>query len=298
MMEVPPETKAWCIDFPAYDSSYSIELTGWLAGTNCIATARKKLYIPPPPISFCPRFVKGRNGVDSIKVFLQGETQEADTLALRGYALSLAYDSCAEFKGITSAWKKRWNSLAERVRTYDSLSLRYHGGEYHHRIWHSMLLLGGFSDSSWQVPKHTASGTWLFSLAFQGSCTDKFHLEYQDEFPGNLIQIAPSTENIPYEIRCSPATGIPEPPAPASLLRAWPNPTSGRLEVAFSATIGQPWRLMLYDMLGRRLMEHQGQARQAETHLSLDLTAWPEGVYLLRLWDNKKTSQALKVWRK
>ncbi len=63
-----------------------------------------------------------------------------------------------------------------------------------------------------------------------------------------------------------------------------PNPFRGRTEIAFSLDAAGPVRLLVYDMLGRRVATLVDEAREAGAHTAVfDAGALPSGVYLVRL---------------
>ena len=70
----------------------------------------------------------------------------------------------------------------------------------------------------------------------------------------------------------------------ASELTAFPNPTTGRATVAFSVEAAGAMRLSVVDALGREVVVLAEGAVEAGAHRAeLDASAWPAGVYLVRL---------------
>ena len=70
----------------------------------------------------------------------------------------------------------------------------------------------------------------------------------------------------------------------ASELAAFPNPTAGRATVAFSVEAAGAVRLSVHDALGREVAVLAEGAVEAGAHrVELDASAWPAGVYLVRL---------------
>ncbi len=68
--------------------------------------------------------------------------------------------------------------------------------------------------------------------------------------------------------------------ATASALSAWPNPTSGTLNVALETPAPGPLHLTVFDQLGRTVLTHTApDARQPAT---LDVRALPAGLYVVR----------------
>lgn len=82
-------------------------------------------------------------------------------------------------------------------------------------------------------------------------------------------------------------------PAPGFLLRVYPNPTAGQLNIE-TVLAPRPFSLALYDQLGRAL---QWQGSQQGTSLRvLDLSGYTPGLYLLQLCGEEgKTIQSFKI---
>ena len=76
--------------------------------------------------------------------------------------------------------------------------------------------------------------------------------------------------------------GAPE--AAAALLPPAPNPSAARAALRYALDAPGPVRLAVYDVLGREVAVVAEGARAAGAHTALvDVSAWPAGVYLVRL---------------
>ncbi len=75
--------------------------------------------------------------------------------------------------------------------------------------------------------------------------------------------------------------------------KVWPNPTNGTLQVSFSSnnepmevTEPLPWHIELYALGGQLLLQEK-----AMDQATLNLTAYPAGVYLLRVSKGARNAQ-------
>ncbi len=81
----------------------------------------------------------------------------------------------------------------------------------------------------------------------------------------------------------APTTAASAEPGDVSLV-AWPNPAAGAVTLSYALTEASPVRLAVYDMLGRAVaVVAEGTVEAGAHEASLDASALPAGVYLIRL---------------
>jgi PKD repeat protein len=66
-------------------------------------------------------------------------------------------------------------------------------------------------------------------------------------------------------------------------LKAYPNPTSGGLNVSYSSVESSDVALRLIDMTGRVLIDENASAREGQNNETLDLSGFPAGSYVLQV---------------
>ena len=66
-------------------------------------------------------------------------------------------------------------------------------------------------------------------------------------------------------------------------LKAYPNPTSGGLNVSYSSVESSDVALRLIDMAGRVLIDENASAREGQNNETLDLSGFPAGSYVLQV---------------
>jgi hypothetical protein len=71
------------------------------------------------------------------------------------------------------------------------------------------------------------------------------------------------------------------PPAVASAIRVYPNPTRGIVTLVLPAGLGAPVQLSVYDALGKRLLARNLSAGTEKT--DVDLSGCAAGLYLIKL---------------
>jgi hypothetical protein len=91
----------------------------------------------------------------------------------------------------------------------------------------------------------------------------------------------------------------PVPPLALERIETFPNPASGTLNVRFGVTQPATARLIVYDLLGRAVLESPLGLRAAGDHThTMDVHTLPGGVYLLTLeLDNHRSSRLVGVTR-
>ena len=90
-----------------------------------------------------------------------------------------------------------------------------------------------------------------------------------------------------------PLTSVPQ-LAEANPLRLYPNPTEGRLHLEWQGDwIPGQRKVSLHDSWGRELWQDQWQGER----LTLDLTTYPAGIYLLRI-EGQDWVETRRVWRR
>ncbi len=73
-------------------------------------------------------------------------------------------------------------------------------------------------------------------------------------------------------------------PTETALRAPYPNPASGRATVAYELAEAGPVRVAVYDALGREVtVVADGPRRRAGTHVALDASRLPAGVYVVRM---------------
>ena len=84
----------------------------------------------------------------------------------------------------------------------------------------------------------------------------------------------------------------------ALALRVYPNPTVGRVQLAFGLPAEQPYTLRLFDLTGRLLLHRADAGSAGENVVSLDLGDWAAGLYILEVQtDGLKEQQRLVIQR-
>jgi len=68
-------------------------------------------------------------------------------------------------------------------------------------------------------------------------------------------------------------------------MNAYPNPTGGRLDFAFSADVDKPVLITAYDLVGRQVFSTQFVAVAGENMSTVNLEEPTPGMYILTLSD-------------
>jgi len=94
-------------------------------------------------------------------------------------------------------------------------------------------------------------------------------------------QLGDNTTTNKQSFKCatSPDVGISEGFAQVSKVLVYPNPTSGLVTLRFSHLPAGDTKIEVYNTLGKRLQSHV----TADEMVDLDLSAYPKGVYILRI---------------
>jgi PKD repeat protein len=74
-----------------------------------------------------------------------------------------------------------------------------------------------------------------------------------------------------------------------SALATWPNPTQDRLEISFNSIKRGQARTEVIDANGRRVVATMSQLVNGQNRITLDVTALPAGMYLLRIGEGGQT---------
>ncbi len=78
-------------------------------------------------------------------------------------------------------------------------------------------------------------------------------------------------------------------------LNAYPNPTSGKLNVKFNAASDSYYKLKVVDMIGREILNIDTKAQEGENIQELDLTHVSKGIYLLSIEGEGIGKETLRV---
>jgi hypothetical protein len=78
-------------------------------------------------------------------------------------------------------------------------------------------------------------------------------------------------------------------------LGAYPNPTSGKINVTFYATAKEKYALKVTDMLGNRLLNIEHIAQAGENIQEIDLSGLAKGLYLLSMEKYGEASQTMRI---
>jgi hypothetical protein len=82
----------------------------------------------------------------------------------------------------------------------------------------------------------------------------------------------------------SPVASTPDPSESFPDLRVSPNPTPGQAALDFHLPVAADVRLEAFDAVGRRAaLIHAGMLDAGAHVIPLDTSAWPPGVYVVRL---------------
>ena len=83
-----------------------------------------------------------------------------------------------------------------------------------------------------------------------------------------------------------------EPEAGGVTVRAWPNPTVGRLTVSIEGAAVTEARLSVVDVLGREVVASTHPLGTGRPSVRLDVSALPAGVYVVRVEAGGETATA------
>jgi len=84
------------------------------------------------------------------------------------------------------------------------------------------------------------------------------------------------------------------------ILKTFPNPTSGKLDISLPPQLNSPWSLKVFSLSGILLEENVVNAydRSNETRAPLDLSGYPNGVYLIQLSSDNRIWQSKVILKK
>lgn len=124
------------------------------------------------------------------------------------------------------------------------------------------------------------------------------------DFSNNFDVCVSTVTVVPAPGGCNTNLNAPGAPGGALLtedalaLRVYPNPTVGRVQLAFGLPAEQPYTLRLFDLTGRLLLHRADTGSAGENILSLDLGDWAAGLYILEVQtDGLKEQQRLVIQR-
>ena len=77
-------------------------------------------------------------------------------------------------------------------------------------------------------------------------------------------------------------------------MKAYPNPTQGKLNLEFNIASGENYSLKVMDMTGRLVQTMNGRASIGENLIELDMSGFAKGLYQLSI-DNGEEIQVVRV---
>jgi hypothetical protein len=81
----------------------------------------------------------------------------------------------------------------------------------------------------------------------------------------------------------------------ATPVNAYPNPTSGKLNVSFNAAIKEKYILKVIDLIGKVVISYSGVAEEEVNLQEIDLRSYAKGMYLLSIEREGVKSQTMRI---
>jgi hypothetical protein len=102
---------------------------------------------------------------------------------------------------------------------------------------------------------------------------------------------APRTQTISVNLGCRTANEA----AVASEMNAYPNPTSGKLNVSFNASAKEKYTLKVTDLIGNVLISQPSLAQEGVNLQEIDLSTYAKGMYLLSIEKEGAEIQTMRI---
>ncbi len=163
--------------------------------------------------------------------------------------------------------------------------------DYHYAM-RKMLPNGNGISMSPLVADQTQTFTQSYTLTEGGPAQGNYNLW------GNVngitivafVQHVSSKEVVQAAFAASPVAGIDEQVKANDLLRAWPNPTDGKLYLRYEQPAGKDATVEVFNALGERVLGEQRRFATSGQVEAIDLQGQQPGMYLVRVTTEGRTS--------
>lgn len=119
----------------------------------------------------------------------------------------------------------------------------------------------------WTLPANATLGTWNYQIIYQGDTLN------------HAFTVANAL---------TPETSTGEKMSSSSGFSVYPNPTSGVLSLQLESDQASPCDLVVYSVLGKKMLEQHALLVEGENQLGLNLESLPSGIYFIECRYNDK----------